>query len=185
VCGSNARERCSLELEEKTINVRGGVGIRQSRQGRHANILRMRGEVAVKAVTANRRCWCEIKNNNRLAGVMLPPTALASGCHPARTDSRGGGGAKTPPLQRWGKAKRQQSTVCNKNNNNQPVAKKIQHCKKGQKSTGGKKMQNQPVAIKNSIGTGTKVAIINRQRPRKATVTKKQNCRQSIGGRKT
>jgi len=40
-----------------------------------------------------------IGNNNQPAGIMLPPPALAYGRHPAHTDARGSGGAKTLPLQ--------------------------------------------------------------------------------------
>jgi len=49
---------------------------------------------------------------------MLLPPALASGCHPAHTDARGGGSTKTLLFQQWGKVKQQQSTICNRNNNN-------------------------------------------------------------------
>jgi len=55
-----------------------------------------------------------------VGGMLLPP-AIAFGCHPARPDARGGGNATAPAM---GQGKGQQSTVCNKNNNNQPAATK-------------------------------------------------------------
>jgi len=68
------------------------------------------------------------KNNNQPVGSMLPPPAFAL---------RGeGSGAKTPPLQRQGKAKPQQSTVRHNNKQSTGSEKKRQHWQKRQHSTG-------------------------------------------------
>jgi len=49
---------------------------------------------------------------------MLPPPALASGRHPAHTDGRGAGGAKTLPLQ-TGQGKAATINLLQKNDGNQ------------------------------------------------------------------